>query len=150
MDCKYYAPCKSSMLAKVCQFSATGNPSVVYSGDRDPWPGWPAAWHVGPALPCITLHCLVLPCYPALLAWHVGPALAWREKEIGLTSLWLLCDTPSVDSSHASKSRSCESEAGAPHWRKGGHRGGEGLETVHGVITCLHQSWEHLTVAAWG
>ena len=37
--------------------------------------------------------------------WHVGPALAFREGEIGLTSL-RLCDTPSVDFKHASLSRS--------------------------------------------
>ena len=87
--------------------------------------------------------------------WHVGPALAFREGEIGLTSL-RLCDTPSVDFKHATQASlvppSCESENGLPHRRKGGHRGGEGLGTVHGVITCLRvrTSWEHLTVAAPG
>ena len=45
----------------MCNNSATYDPSVVDSGDRDPWPGWPAAWHVGRALPS-------------------------REREIGLTS----------------------------------------------------------------
>ena len=64
----------------MCNNSATYDPSVVDSGDRDPWPGWPAAWHVGRALEIVL-------CTPVFYArWHVGRALPSREREIGLTS----------------------------------------------------------------
>ena len=127
-------PVVASPVAPLSTIGSSSNPSLVDSGDRDLWSGWPAPWHVRHALTSMkTWGVLMLLCmvffsfstaFQSLPAWwHVGPALAFREGEIGLTSLQL-CDTPSVDFKHARQASlvppSCESENGLPHRRKGG------------------------------
>ena len=119
-DCECHAARKSSMHAEVCQFSANDHPSVVCSGDRDPWPGWPAAWHVGPVLPCITLY------YPVTLHYLRGMlALHYPGGKRRLASL-----LPGCSVTHRLSFRRMQAKAAPVNLRRGRHIGGRGVTGV--------------------